>query len=86
MPLVEVNAQKPAKAHAEIASICLSEAVYAIGPRRTELLDSARSHIGSLRLLLTAKCPEEAWITYNELFDLLELFDNPDRVLPATSL
>lgn len=86
MPLVEVNAQKPAKTHAEIASICLNEAVNAVDPRRTELLDSARSHIGNLRRLLTAQCPEEAWITYNELFDLLELFDTPDRILPATSL
>ena len=85
MPLVVVNTRKPAATHAEIASICLTEAVNAMGPRRIELLDSARFHIGRLRRLLTVKSPEEAWITYNELFDLLELFDNPDRV-PATGL
>ena len=85
MPLVVVNPRKLAQAHAEISSICLSEAVNAVGQRRTELLDSARLHIRSFRYLLTAQCPEEAWITYNELVDLLELFDNPDAV-PATGL
>ena len=85
MPLVAVNPRKPAQTHAEIASICLTEAVNAVEPRRTELLDSARFHIGSLRLLLTVKCPEEAWVTYNELFELLELFDNPGSI-PAAGL
>lgn len=86
MPLVAINPRKPAQAHAEIASICLAEAIYASEPRRTELLESARSHLRGLgRLLLTAQSPEEAWITYDKLIDLLELFDNPDQV-PATSL
>jgi hypothetical protein len=85
MPLVEVNPRKPAQTHAEIASICLHEAMSAAEPRRAELLESARLHLRGLRRLLTAQCPEEAWVTYNELFDLLELFDNPDQV-PATGL
>jgi hypothetical protein len=85
MALVVVNPRKPAQAHAEISSICLSEAMTAVGPRRVELLESARLHIREFRYLLTAQCPEEAWITYNELVDLLERFDNPDQV-PATGL
>lgn len=80
MPLVRVNPRKPAQAHAEIASICLNEAMSAVGPRRTELIDSAKNHIRKFRQLLTAKHPEEAWIAYNELIRLLEIFD----LLPST--
>jgi len=41
MPLVLVNPRKPAQFRAEIASICLNEAMNAAEPLRTELLDSA---------------------------------------------
>ena len=85
MPLVLANPRKPAQAHAEIASICLNEAINAAEPRRTELLDSARLHIRGFHRLLTAQCPEEAWMTYNELIDLFDLFDNQNQV-PATGL
>lgn len=85
MPLVEVNSKKPAATHAEIASICLFEAVNAVGPRRAELLDSAKFHIERLRGLLTVRSPEEAWIAYNELVDLLEVFEHPGSI-PAARL
>lgn len=85
MSLVEVNNKKPAQTHADIATLCLDEAVNALEPRRTELLNSAKSHIERIRGYLTGRSPEEMWITYNELTDLLDLFEHHDSI-PAASI
>jgi hypothetical protein len=81
--LVLVTSLDPLAAHAEIASLCLEEALEAEGGYFDHLIAAATSHIEDFRLALTKSSPENAWLTYQELVSSLELFAGIDQAIPG---
>jgi hypothetical protein len=79
--LVLVTSLDPLSTHAEIASLCLEEALEAEGGYLDHLIAAATSHIEGFRLALTNNSPENAWLTYQELISSLELFANIDQAV-----
>jgi hypothetical protein len=76
MEQTKAPGQVKAEQHAENASLLLMEASNADGPRRQELVDSARDHLNQVKswVAVTPEAPQEAHDAVREVSAALALF------------